>query len=134
MNDAREAMTRVLSIDLIPGRYVVCRLAPGAPVPEWALSGAFASVTRTPDELSVVCAEEAVPAGVTTARDWRCLRFQGPFAFEETGVLASVTAPLAAAGISLFALSTYDTDYVLVRDGDLARAVAALREAGHRVS
>ena|SRR5687767_11334758 len=125
--------SRSLALHVLDGRFAVCRLPPTSPVPDWALAGAFASVTRTADELSVVCAEDAVPAEVKAARGWRGLRFEGPFAFEETGVLASVTAPLAAAGVSLFALSTYDTDYVLVRDGDLARAVAALREAGHRV-
>lgn len=127
-------MSRTLSLTVLPGGFAVCQLAADAPVPQWGLAGPFASVTRTADELSVVCAEAAVPASVKAVTGWRVLRFGGAFAFEETGVLASVTGPLAAAGISLFALSTFDTDYVLVRENDLARALAVLEEAGHRIS
>jgi hypothetical protein len=91
-------------------------------------------VARTADELSIVCAEENVPAGVQAAQGWRALKLQGPFAFAETGVLASLVQPLASAGVGVFVFSTYDTDYVLVTQDQLDAAVAALRQAGHAVN
>ena len=123
-----------LTLSLLKGRFAVCRLAPGHEVPAWASGGAFASITRTGDELSVVCAEGAVPEGTRCERGWRILRIEGPLNFELTGILASVGAPLAAAGVSIFAVSTFDTDYVLVREETVERAIAALGAAGHGVS
>ena len=95
--------------------------------------GAVAGALRTDAELSVVCDEGAVPEGVRAERGWRALRLRGPIPFEETGVLAGLLAPLAEAGVSIFALSTYDTDVVLVKDRQLAAAVGALRAAGMAV-
>ena len=115
---------------MLAGHYAVCRLNPDAPVPTWA-KGPFVSVTATRDELSVVCPAERVPDGVQAERGWRVLQLVGPFAFDEVGVMASVAAPLAQAGISLLAMATYDTDYVLVREGACERAIATLRAAGH---
>lgn len=126
-------MSQGFSLDLLPERLAVCRLGPAAPVPAWAWRGALCAVTRTAQELSVVCEERSVPEAVQAARGWRALRVEGPLSFEQVGVLAALLAPLAEAGVSVFALSTYDTDYVLVRERDLARAVAALRSAGHTV-
>ena len=104
-----------------------------APVPGWA-RGDFVSITRTPEELSVVCAETALPADAPQAElGWRALQVAGPLNFELTGILSSISEPLADAEISLFALSTYDTDYVLVREADLERAIEALEGAGHSV-
>lgn len=104
-------------------------------MPPWAdAGGPPASVTRTAAELSVVCAEDAVPDGVTAERGWRALEAQGPFAFTLTGVLASLLVPLADAGVPIFALSTFDTDYVLVPAARAEDAVTALREAGHDVA
>ncbi len=122
-----------LTLSVLPDRFAVCRLAPDAERPAWAEAGAFSSVTRTPEELSVVCPEEAVPPGVRCERGRRALRVHGPLDFALTGILAALTAPLAEAGIPLFALSTFDTDYVLVHDDVLTRAVRALTEAGHTV-
>jgi hypothetical protein len=122
-----------LTLDVLEGRFGICRLDPSADVPRWAGAGAFVSVTRTGKELSIVCDLANVPAGVTCEAPWRALALRGPIPFTQTGVLASLTAPLAAAGISLFAVSTYDTDYVLVRDADLDAAAQALRQAGHQV-
>jgi hypothetical protein len=90
-------------------------------------------VTRTSDELSVVCPEKNVPGGVRSEGEWRVLVLEGSFEFSAVGVLASVAAPLAEAGVSIFALSTYDTDYVLVKEEGLDRAVSALRQRGHEV-
>jgi hypothetical protein len=88
-------------------------------------------ITRTADELSVVCAEEHVPSGVQAEDGWNCIQLQGPFPFEMTGVLTSILNPLAAAGIGVFAMSTFDTDYVLVKADRLQAAQDALRLAGH---
>ena len=89
------------------------------------------SVTATEDELSVVCPASAVPDSVTADRDWRVLKVAGPFAFTTVGVLASLTTPLAQAGISMLAIATYDTDYLLVKSESLDAAVAALVASGH---
>jgi hypothetical protein len=116
-----------LTLDLLEGTFAVCRLAPEAPVPGWASSSRFVSVTRTGDELSVVCPQEAVPAGVVCEPDWRCLRIAGKLEFHLVGVLASLLVPLAEAGVSVFVLSTFDTDYLLVKAVDLERALEVLR-------
>ena len=115
---------------MLPGQFAVCRLALGAAWPVWA-RGSFVSVTATDDELSVVCSADAVPPEVVAARDWRVLKVVGPFAFTTVGVLASLTAPLAKADISLLAIATYDTDYLLVRSDAVDKAVAVLSAAGH---
>jgi hypothetical protein len=120
---------------IVSGEWAVARLAPDAPLPAWAQAPAeFLSVTRTPAELSIAAPAAQVPTGVRAERGWALLRLEGPFAFDQTGVLASVAAPLADAGISLFALSTFDTDYLLVKAVQLPAALAALRAAGHRLS
>jgi uncharacterized protein len=120
-----------LSLSAVPGRYAVAQLPPDAPVPEWASAGALTSVTRTPRELSIVCDEAAVPGDVRAERGFAALVINGAIDFALTGVLASVTAPLAEAKISLFAFSTYDTDYVMVKADRLDDAIAVLRAAGH---
>ena len=122
-----------LVLAVLDGRDAICRLAPEAAAPSWALGGAFCSITRTPDELSVVCAEGAAPADVRCERGGRCLRAAGPLDFALTGVLASLAVPLREAGVSLFAVSTFDMDYLVVEDADLARAVDVLMRAGHQV-
>ncbi len=120
-----------LALDVLPGRLAICRLAPDALPADWMWSGPIASVTRTDAEISVVCDEKTVPEGVRAETGWRALRVRGPLVFDLTGVLASLTAPLAAAGVPIFSLSTFDTDVVLVREDDLDGATTALREAGH---
>ena len=122
-----------LRISVLDERLAVCRLDPLAELPPWATAAAFYSVTRTPDELSVVCPEEIVPDGVTREGGWRALRLEGTFDFEQVGVLASVAGPLAEARVSIFVLSTFDTDYVLVKEPQLDAVVAALRDHGHEV-
>ncbi|HEX5494570.1 MAG TPA: ACT domain-containing protein [Mycobacteriales bacterium] len=126
---------RKLTVHVRPGAYVVLRLPGDAPIPV-ALAdpnAGLVSVTRTSDELSVVCpAELAVPAELTET-GWRLLTVAGPFEFTLTGIMAALSGALAAAGVPLFAMSTYDTDHLLVKDDDLVRAVHALRDAGHEV-
>ena len=124
----------VLALQLVAGEFAVCRLSPDAPVPAWSGSGDFSTVTRTADELSIICRAAQVPAGVKHEAGWRLLKFQGPFDFGAVGVLASVTAPLAAARVSLLAVATFDTDYVLIKTSQLDPALTALRAAGHQVS
>lgn len=122
------------TIAALEGDYSVCRLPATDGVPAWALAGALFSVTRTPDELSVVCESGLVPDGVRNEPAWRCLRVEGPIAFSAVGVLSALSSALAASGVSLFAVSTFDTDYLLVKAADLGRAVEALRGAGHEVA
>lgn len=115
-----------MTLARVPGRYAVARLPPDAPVPSWASTGALASITRTADELSVVCDDDAVPNGVYAMRDFAALRVLGTIDFAVVGVLASLTRVLAEAGVSVFVFSTFDTDYLLVRTGDLERARRAI--------
>ena len=110
----------------------VCRLDKAAQFPGWALAGGFFSVTRTSDELSVVCSQNLVPEGVKCEREWRGLKVLGPLDFVLTGILSSLATPLAQAGISIFAISTFDTDYLLVRDRDLFETVSVLTNAGFK--
>lgn len=123
-----------LTLFLLPEIFAVCRLPAGAPLPAWAEAGPFFAITRTAAELSIVCAQEHVPVGVLCQPGWRCFQVAGPLDFALTGVLASLAGPLAAAKVSIFALSTYDTDYLLTPAGALEAAVAALRSAGHTVA
>jgi hypothetical protein len=125
---------RPLSLEIVPGTYAVCRLDASDPLPAWVGSSPFVSVTRTEAELSVVCPGGAVPGGVRSEPGWRCLRVVGPLGFGMTGVLASLAVPLASSGVSIFVVSTYDTDYLMVQERDLARGVDALERAGHAVA
>ncbi len=122
-----------LTLTLAPERLAVCRLAPDAPIPPLPLGSSLVALTLTPDELSLVIPEEAAPVGAATEAGWRALRVAGPLDFSLTGVLVSLAEPLAQAGVSIFAISTYDTDYLLVRESALAAALAALRAAGHTI-
>jgi len=112
-------------------RLAVCRLGSDARVPGWALEGGFFCVVRTRDELSIVCAEDRAPDGPAVERGWVALKLEGPFPFSMTGVLAAFVQPLAEAQIPIFAISTFDTDYVLIKLKDLERAMGALAAAGH---
>ena len=114
------------------GALAVCRLAQDAAIPDWA-AGPLVSVTRTPEELSVVCDEAGVPDEVRAERGWCALEIEGPIDFNLTGVLAGLTVPLADAGISVFVMSTFDTDWLLVREPQLPVALTALRRAGCEV-
>ncbi len=125
-----------MQYSVLPQRLAVCRVLPGAEVPAWGLAGEFFCIVRTQDELSIVCAEQLVPQsdeGVVVERGWVALRLEGPFPFAMTGVLASFVQPLAEAEIPVFAISTFDTDYVLVNKTSLKPALTALGAAGHRM-
>jgi hypothetical protein len=113
--------------------FALCRLGPEHPVPPWAATGRFTSVTRTSDELSLVCPATNVPPDIQAARDWRCLKVEGPLDLSLTGIMATLSGQLAAAGIAIFPIATYDTDYIFLREADAWRAVESLRAAGHIV-
>jgi uncharacterized protein len=120
-------------LTVLPDTFAICRLDVTAAIPAWATAGTFFSMTRTSDELSIVCLQSLVPDGIRCERDWRRLKLAGPIPFTTVGVLASLVTPLAAAGVSVFATSTFDTDYLLVKAADLTRAIEALRATGHTV-
>jgi hypothetical protein len=124
---------RQVTVVLVDGIFAVCKLTPETPIPSWTTAGDFFTISRTADELSVVCREDAVPEGIAAERGWRCFRVGGTMPFSVVGVIASLTAPLAEAGISVFAISTFDTDYLLVKEKDLSGAVETLRAKGHNV-
>jgi len=120
---------QALSLRVLQSRLAICRLAADAPVPSWA-GGSFVSITRTSAELSVVCDESGVPDDVIAARGYGAIEVIGPIPLDVVGVMAKLSGALARAGISLCAIATYDTDYVLMQERDLEQAVEALREAG----
>ncbi len=124
-----------VDLDLHAPRLAVCRLATGSAVPGWVdlTAGPLVSITRTADELSLVLPEADVPPGVRAETGWRALSVRGPLPFHLTGILVSLATPLAAAGVPIFAVSTHDTDWLLVAQDRLAEACAALEAAGHRV-
>lgn len=122
-----------LNFSVLPGRFAVSRLAAETPIPDWIHSGPFSCVSRTSDELSVVSLAASVPTEVQSEKDWICLKLLGPFPFQLTGILASFLDPLAEANIPIFAVSTFDTDYILVKEDDQERALETLLEAGHQL-
>jgi hypothetical protein len=126
-------ITHHLTLIILPDTFAVCRLDADAAVPAWATAGDLSSITRTADELSIVCRQDAVPEGITCERRWRCLRVAGTMPFAVVGVLASLTTPLTEAGISVFAISTFDTDYMLMMADALGRAIDILRMRGHTI-
>jgi len=126
-------MSHQLTIVIYRKAYAICRLGPDAPMPAWAGGVRFLSITRTANELSIVCEEELVPTDVHAERNRRLMQIEGTMPFTLPGVLASVAVPLADAGITLSAISTYDTDYLLVSDKDFQEATQVLESAGHTI-
>ncbi len=122
-----------LRLSVLEDRFAVCSLEPENKIPDWALKSDFSSVTRTLDELSIVCPEQNVPVEVKREENWRALRIEGPLDFSLVGVLASLLQPLAEAEISIFTISTYDTDYVLMHEDKLEDAISTLRMTGHEI-
>ncbi|TWP50203.1 ACT domain-containing protein [Lentzea tibetensis] len=122
-----------LIVDVRPGDYTVMRLAADAKVPAglFDLTDCLVSVTRTPEELSIICPTSQVVEDAPHEKGWRLLTVRGPLEFTLTGIMAALAGELAAAGVTLFAVSTFDTDHLLVKHTDLGRAVLALRAAGH---
>jgi hypothetical protein len=123
----------ILTLISLHDTFAIAQLPSDAEMPEWATRGRFFSMTRTARELSIVCTDADVPPDVTANRGWRCLRVAGTLDFALIGILASAINPLAEAGITVFALSTFDTDYLFIKESGFERAVTALRNAAHRV-
>lgn len=126
-------MIHRLTITVHPDLYAICRLGVEADVPEWAGTSKFLTISKTGSELSIVCEEKLAPAEIHAERGRRLMQVEGTLAFSLTGILAAMAVPLAEAQVSIFAVSTYDTDYVLVSEKDLEKAIGALEAAGHAV-
>lgn len=122
-----------LTLLLLPEDFAICRMNPGTSLPAWVQTSSFFSLSSTVEETSIVCRMESIPPDIAADQDWRCFKLQGPFPFSLVGILNSVTVPLAEAGIGIFAISTYDTDYVLVKKSNLSQALSALKEVGHTI-
>ncbi len=129
MNDS----ARSYELVVLPRNYGMCKFGAKALVPAWVDSGDFWSVSRTPDELAIVCEERLIPVGVHSEGGFSCLKVIGPLEFSTVGVISSLMSTLAASGISIFVISTFDTDYLFVRQTALPDAIDALRESGHVV-
>ncbi|MGA3348329.1 MAG: ACT domain-containing protein [Candidatus Sulfotelmatobacter sp.] len=114
-------------------RYAVVRLAPDASIPGWATRGDFTSISRTSDELSIVCPIKNIPGEYASSPRWVCLKLEGPFSFSQTGVLLSFIEPLSNNGVPIFAISTYDTDYILIQEQTRELAIQLLEAAGHQL-
>ena len=122
-----------LSLSLMPHTYAVCQFHPDKHIPYWALMGDFVSLTRTHEELSIVCQQDNVPDEIQAERGWRCVQVQGAFDFSVAGVNASLAIPLAEADISVLAIATYATDYLLIKEENVERAIQVLEQAGHSI-
>jgi hypothetical protein len=127
------AAKRSFELSLFAETFTICHLAADAAVPEWATQGQFFSITRTSEELSIIAASDLVPERLRTELSWRVMKIHGPFDLSEVGVLAALAQPLGAAGVSIFAVSTFDTDYLLVQCRQLREAISGLRNASHTV-
>jgi uncharacterized protein len=127
-------MSEKLRFSQLPGRYAIVRLPPDSAIPVWAMKGDLTSITRTAEELSIVCPAENLPVDVQSPLRWVCLKLEGPFPFSQTGVLLSFIRPLSENELPIFAISTFDTDYVLIMETHSARAIKILRESGHNLN
>lgn len=125
------AMAAGIRLKQLHGLYAISRLEAGHGIPDWADGPGFLSIARTEDELSIACLQERVPAAVRQDRDWVAFKFEGPFAFGETGIVLSVIRPLSENGLGIFVVSTFDGDHLLVKAADGAAAIRLLGEAGH---
>ncbi|HTY92232.1 MAG TPA: ACT domain-containing protein [Methanocella sp.] len=121
-------------LSILDGKFAICRLEKSSPIPDWLKESTFCTISRTYNELSFVCSQESIPDCIKCDRDWKCFQVEGPIPFKVTGVIASLTAPLADAKIPVFVFSTYDTDYFMVKDMDLDRAREVLAAKGHTIN
>lgn len=124
---------KILTMKLLKEKYGVCRLDKTESIPEWAKNSSFFSITKTEDELSIVCCEDNIPKHIKCEKDWRVLKIEGPLDFSLIGILSSISTILAQNGISIFAISTFDTDYILVKNKDINNTVGALEKERYEV-
>lgn len=126
-------MEKILTLKLLKDKYGVCELDRMAPIPKWVEASDFFSLTKTMEELSIVCLEKDIPSDIKCERDWRILKVEGPLDFALVGILSSISTILAKKSISIFAISTYDTDYILIKAKDINNAIQALRNENYEV-
>ena len=124
---------KILTMRLLKDKYGVCRLDENEIIPSWAQNGEFFSITKTADELSIVCDEKDIPDNIKCEKDWNILKIEGPLVFSLIGILSSISSILASKGISIFAVSTYDTDYILIKNKDIDKAVKSLIEERYEI-
>lgn len=124
---------KILTMKLLKEKYGVCRLDKTELIPQWAENGEFSSITRTSDELSIVCSEDNIPSGIKCEKDWRVLKIEGTLDFSLIGILASISTILSQKRISIFAVSTYNTDYILVKNNDVDNAISSLSNEGYEI-
>ena len=115
-----------LTLSILPEKLGICHFNKKSPIPDWAKEISFCSITRTPDELSIVCPQDKIPGGILVEKDWRAFKIEGPLGFVLTGIVSSISDPLAKAGISILYISTYETDYILVKEENLNKAAKIL--------
>ena len=120
------AQNKKLTLSTLPNSLAICRLAPTAKVPSWAFKSSFYSISKTTDELSIVCDQAAVPAGIKKVENWRAFKIEGPLDFSLTGIVASLARPLADSKVPIVVISTYDTDYILVESKYFSKAKEVL--------
>ena len=134
MTSTQSPPPQSLTLKVLAALLALCRLSATDAIPEWTTRArTFLTISRTRTELSIVADESAVPLSLNADRGYRALRVEGPLPLDLVGIFVAIAAPLAAARIPIFPIATFDTDYVLVAQGNLARAIAALEAAGHRV-
>jgi len=126
-------LEKQLTIEITQSNYGVCRLSKEQAIPKWAMDSPFFSVTKTLDELSIVCSQNNIPDDIKCEKDWKLLKVLGPLDFSLIGILASISGAIAKKGVSIFAISTFDTDYILVKESSLANAIEALKQEGYSI-
>ena len=125
---------RQLQLSLLKDKYGICTLPNTAPIPDWALTQSLASITRTEKELTIVCRLEILPSQYQSDLKWRCFKIDGSFDLNQIGVISSISSPLAHAGISIYVISTYDTDYFLIQEQNLEQTISVLSNSGHSIT
>jgi len=125
---------RQLQLSLLKDKYGICTLPNTAPIPDWALTQSLASITRTEKELTIVCRREILPSQYQSDLKWRCFKIDGSFDLNQIGVISSISSPLADAGISIYVISTYDTDYFPIQEQNLEQTISVLSNSGHSIT
>jgi len=120
-----------LKLCVLPGHYAICSFPPDATLPDWVDRPSFLSTTKTPKEITVVCEENQVPGECKKSDNWKCIKIEGRFDLDAVGVLAGIAGPLAQSKISLYVISTFETDYILIHANDIDKAVSCLENFGH---
>ena len=125
---------RQLKLTLLKNKYAICSLPKDALIPDWALTQSLISITRTDKELTIVCRQDIISSELQSDLNWRCFRIDGSFDLDQIGVISSISSPLADAGISIYVISTYDTDYFLVKEEKLNQALSVLSNSNHSIT